>query len=81
LSLAVEAGERYEQARAHTGLATAHQVRDDLDQALAHQGRALALYDELDLADIDESRTRSDTEHQSDRNQPSRRSSLKPGER
>lgn len=81
LTLAVEAAERYEQARAHTGLAIAHQTRDGLDEALAHRGRARALYNELDLPDPDESRSYPDTEHQTDCNEPSRSSGHKPGQR
>jgi len=54
LNLAREIGDRYEQARAHTGLAHTHQATGDLNQARHHWHRALALYTDLRVPDPDD---------------------------
>ena len=46
LGLASKTGDRYEQARAHAGLARSYQDRDP-DRVLLHRQQALALYDGL----------------------------------
>ena len=47
LSLAARAGEKYEQARAHHGLASSYQHSGDTRRAHRHWREALTLYTEL----------------------------------
>jgi hypothetical protein len=52
-AVAVEIGNRYEQARAHDGIAIIDHATGDLGQARRHRQQALTLYTELDLPDAD----------------------------
>ena len=54
LNLAREIGDRYEQARAHSGLAHTHQATGDLNQARDHWHQALALYTVLRVPDAED---------------------------
>ncbi len=54
LTQANQTGDRYEQARAHNGLAHTHHATGELDQARYHWHQALALYTDLDVPDADE---------------------------
>ena len=54
LTLATQISDRYEQARAHNGLAHAHHTTGDLDQARHHWRHALALYTDLGVPDADD---------------------------
>ncbi|MDQ3275250.1 MAG: hypothetical protein M3Q39_09560 [Actinomycetota bacterium] len=47
-------GDRYEQARAHDGLAHTHHATGDPDQARHHWCEALALYTDLGVPDADD---------------------------
>jgi tetratricopeptide (TPR) repeat protein len=58
LGLAAEAGERYEQARAHQGLAAAYHASGDLAAALVHWRQALRRYARLGSPEADEVRAR-----------------------
>jgi tetratricopeptide (TPR) repeat protein len=57
LTLASQIGARYEQARAHNGLALTHQADGDLDQARHHWRKALAAYTNLGVPDVEDVRT------------------------
>ena len=54
LTLAVQIGDRYEQARAHNGLAHTHHATGDPSQARHHWQHALALYTNLGVPDADD---------------------------
>jgi tetratricopeptide (TPR) repeat protein len=54
LTLASQTGDRYEQARAHHGIAHTHHATGDLDQARHHWRRALILYTDLGVPDADD---------------------------
>jgi Flp pilus assembly protein TadD len=54
LTLATQIGDRYEQARAHNGLAHTRHAAGDLDQARHHWRHALALYTDLGVPDADD---------------------------
>ncbi|MGO9082419.1 MAG: ATP-binding protein [Streptosporangiaceae bacterium] len=54
--LAAQAGERYEQARAHAGLASACQASGNARKAHHHWREALALYTDLDAPEADQVR-------------------------
>jgi tetratricopeptide (TPR) repeat protein len=54
LTLADQAGDRYEQARAHDGLAHTHHATGDIEQAHQHWQQALAIYFELGTPEADE---------------------------
>ena len=54
LTLATQTGERYEQARAHDGLARTHHASGELDQARHHWNQALALYTDLGVPEADD---------------------------
>lgn len=53
LTGATATGNRYEQARAHAGLAYAYAATGDLDQARTEGQLALTIYTELDLPDAE----------------------------
>ncbi|WP_158883672.1 ATP-binding protein [Amycolatopsis anabasis] len=57
LDLAGKIGDRYEQARAHDGLAHAHQDLDHPLDARHHWQQALAIYTELGVPEADQART------------------------
>jgi tetratricopeptide (TPR) repeat protein len=58
LRLAVETGERYEEARAYSGLAHCHHAIADDEQARHHWRQALSLYTDLGVPDADDARDR-----------------------
>lgn len=58
LTVAVKASETHQQARAHAGLSAACRACGDLDGALHHQQRALALYTRLGAPEADQIRAR-----------------------
>lgn len=53
LTLATQIGDRYEQARAHNGLAQIHQAAGDPEQARYHWRHALDVYTVLDVPDAE----------------------------
>lgn len=53
LTAALETTNRYEQARAHNGIAATHRNTGDLEQARHHWQHALALYTDLGLPDAE----------------------------
>jgi tetratricopeptide (TPR) repeat protein len=53
LTLAIRAGDNYEQARAHACLTHSYHATGDLDQARHHQQQALSLYGDLDVPDAE----------------------------
>jgi hypothetical protein len=55
-SVATQAGEKYEQARAHHGLARAHQASGDSARADIHWKQALTLYTEFGAPEADQIR-------------------------
>ncbi|MGH3803502.1 MAG: tetratricopeptide repeat protein, partial [Pseudonocardiaceae bacterium] len=57
LTLATQIGDRYEQARAHNGLAQTHLATRDSDLARHHWQQALTLYTNLGIPDADDIRT------------------------
>ena len=52
LTIATDIGDRYEQARAHHGLARVHHTTGDPGQAHRHWQQALLLYTELGVPDV-----------------------------
>jgi tetratricopeptide (TPR) repeat protein len=56
LSGAARNGEKYEQARAHNGLAHAHHAAGDLGEARRHWNEALSLYITLGAPEADQVR-------------------------
>jgi hypothetical protein len=56
-----DSGERYEQARAHRGLARSYYADGDADQARHHWQQALALYTALDAPEADQIRAQLST--------------------
>ena len=57
LSVSAQIGEKYEQARAHNGLAHAYQAAGDPGQARHHWKEALTLYISLGAPDTDQVRS------------------------
>lgn len=60
LKLATQINDRYEQARAHSGIANSHHATSHSDLARHHWKQALALYAGLDIPDADDIRTHMD---------------------
>ena len=58
LTLAAEAADRYEQARAHDGLGCAYQAEGAMAQARRHWREALARYSDLGAPEADRVRAR-----------------------
>jgi Flp pilus assembly protein TadD len=58
LRAATEVGEKYEQARAHDGLASACEANGDLRQARRHWREALTYYTELGAPESEQVRAR-----------------------
>jgi tetratricopeptide (TPR) repeat protein len=56
LTMANASGERYEQARAHDGLAHAHRVLGNVHQARDHWSQALNLFIDLGTPEVEEIR-------------------------
>jgi tetratricopeptide (TPR) repeat protein len=57
-AIAAEIGLRDQEARAHAGLALAHQSLDQSEQARVHNEKALTWYADLGMPEADEIRTR-----------------------
>jgi hypothetical protein len=57
LVVAVETEDRYEQARAHDGIAATHHITGDVDEARRHWQQALTIYTELGVPESDQIRT------------------------
>ena len=58
LTLAVQIGERYEEARAHDGLARTYHPLDEYDQACHHWQQSLGLYTQLGVPEANNVRAR-----------------------
>jgi hypothetical protein len=60
LDAATRAGDEYEKARAHDGLARAYQASDDPGSARRHRQEALAIYNALGAPEAEQVRTQLD---------------------